>query len=42
MWHDDIDSLLKLAKNAPLYLMMNELFDALPIRQFPNDKSGVA
>ncbi len=34
MWHDDIGSLLKRARDAPLYLMMNELFDALPIRQF--------
>jgi NADH dehydrogenase [ubiquinone] 1 alpha subcomplex assembly factor 7 len=38
-WHDSMDDLLKAANDAPLYLIMNELFDALPIRQFQMSKA---
>lgn len=36
MWHDRIDSL----PNGPLFLVANEFFDALPIRQFRRDGAG--
>jgi SAM-dependent MidA family methyltransferase len=35
-WHDRIDTL----PEAPLYLLANEFFDALPIRQFVRDGAG--
>jgi len=35
-WHDSIETL----PQAPLYLVANEFFDALPIRQFTRDKAG--
>ena len=35
-WHDGIESL----PDAPLFLIANEFFDALPIRQFVRDPSG--
>jgi len=35
-WHDSIDTL----PQAPLYLIANEFFDALPIRQFTRDAAG--
>ena len=35
-WHDDISTL----PDAPLYLVANEFFDALPIRQFTRDEGG--
>ncbi|WP_372886714.1 class I SAM-dependent methyltransferase [Shimia sp.] len=36
-WHDDIDGL---PEGAPLFLVANEFFDALPIRQFQRDGAG--
>ena len=36
VWHDHIDSL----PEQPLYLIANEFFDALPIRQFIRDDDG--
>ncbi|KNG94959.1 class I SAM-dependent methyltransferase [Pseudaestuariivita atlantica] len=36
-WHDTIDTL---PADAPLYLVANEFFDALPIRQFQRDPNG--
>ncbi len=36
-WHDDIGSL---PTDAPLFLVANEFFDALPIRQFQRDGTG--
>ena len=35
-WHDDVSTL----PEAPLYLVANEFFDALPIRQFSRDAEG--
>jgi len=35
-WHDTVDTL----PDAPLYLIANEFFDALPIRQFQRDGAG--
>ena len=35
-WHDDITGL----PEVPLYLVANEFFDALPIRQFQRDPKG--
>ncbi len=35
-WHDRIDTL----PDAPLFLIANEFFDALPIRQFVRDGAG--
>ncbi len=35
-WHDDISTL----PAAPLYLVANEFFDALPIRQFTRNDAG--
>ena len=35
-WHDDVTTL----PDAPLYLIANEFFDALPIRQFTRDPNG--
>lgn len=35
-WHDDISSL----PDAPLFLVANEFFDALPIRQFARSQEG--
>jgi len=35
-WHDSVTSL----PDAPLYLIANEFFDALPIRQFTRDGDG--
>uniref|UniRef100_UPI004047A05B class I SAM-dependent methyltransferase n=1 Tax=Yoonia sp. TaxID=2212373 RepID=UPI004047A05B len=35
-WHDDVSTL----PEAPLYLVANEFFDALPIRQFRRDAEG--
>ena len=35
-WHDDISTL----PDAPLFLVANEFFDALPIRQFIRDRDG--
>lgn len=35
-WHDRIDTL----PDAPLFLIANEFFDALPIRQFQRDGAG--
>jgi len=35
-WHDDAGTL----PDAPLYLIANEFFDALPIRQFTRDGAG--
>ena len=35
-WHDDITTL----PNQPLFLVANEFFDALPIRQFHRDAAG--
>ena len=35
-WHDDIDTL----PHQPLFLVANEFFDALPVRQFLRDGSG--
>ncbi|WP_458789921.1 class I SAM-dependent methyltransferase [Yoonia sp. MH D7] len=35
-WHDNISTL----PDAPLYLIANEFFDALPIRQFTRDDTG--
>lgn len=39
VWHDQIDTL---PMDQPLYLVANEFFDALPIRQFQKTKSGWA
>lgn len=36
IWHDSIDAL----PDAPLYIIANEFFDALPIRQFTRDAAG--
>ena len=36
VWHDTVATL----PDAPLYLIANELFDALPIRQFIRDGTG--
>ncbi|MCO4842362.1 MAG: SAM-dependent methyltransferase [Yoonia sp.] len=36
VWHDDISGL----PDVPLYLIANEFFDALPIRQFSRDEAG--
>ncbi len=36
VWHDDVGSL----PDAPLFLIANEFFDALPIRQFTRDADG--
>ncbi len=36
MWHDDASTL----PDAPLYLIANEFFDALPIRQFTRAATG--
>lgn len=36
-WHDDVDSL---PDYQPLFLVANEFFDALPIRQFHRDPAG--
>ncbi len=35
-WHDEVSSL----PDAPLYIVANEFFDALPIRQFTRDAAG--
>lgn len=35
-WHDDASTL----PDAPLYIVANEFFDALPIRQFTRDPAG--
>lgn len=35
-WHDDVGAL----PEAPLFLLANEFFDALPIRQFVRDAGG--
>jgi NADH dehydrogenase [ubiquinone] 1 alpha subcomplex assembly factor 7 len=35
-WHDSVDTL----PDLPLWLIANEFFDALPIRQFHRDKAG--
>ncbi len=35
-WHDDVDTL----PDAPLFLIANEFFDALPVRQFVRDGDG--
>ncbi|MDJ0823524.1 MAG: SAM-dependent methyltransferase [Paracoccaceae bacterium] len=35
-WHDSVDTL----PQAPLFLIANEFFDALPIRQFQRDGAG--
>tara|TARA_R110002051_G_scaffold91647_1_gene161354 strand:+ start:18950 stop:20002 length:1053 start_codon:yes stop_codon:yes gene_type:complete len=35
-WHDDVSTL----PDTPLYLIANEFFDALPIRQFSRDAEG--
>jgi len=37
-WHDSIDTL----PDGPLFLIANEFFDALPIRQFQRDGAGWA
>ena len=36
VWHDTLTTL----PDAPLYLIANEFFDALPIRQFVRDRAG--
>ena len=36
VWHDGLDTL----PEAPLYLLANEFFDALPVRQFLRDGAG--
>lgn len=40
LWHDQVSDLLKAAKDAPLLLIANEFFDALPIRQFEKGRQG--
>lgn len=36
IWHDDVSTL----PDLPLFLVANEFFDALPIRQFQRDQNG--
>lgn len=36
IWHSDVSTL----PETPLYLIANEFFDALPIRQFTRDRNG--
>jgi len=38
-WHGDLDGALR-ASDAPILLIANEFFDALPIRQFVRTKTG--
>ena len=39
-WHDRLGDMLQMATDAPLFLVGNEFFDALPIRQFQKGKKG--
>jgi len=39
-WHDQVSDLLQATQDAPLLLIANEFFDALPIRQFEKGPDG--
>ncbi|WP_417317415.1 class I SAM-dependent methyltransferase [Emcibacter sp.] len=40
LWHDRLSEILETDRDGPLFLVANEFFDALPIRQFQKGDKG--